>query len=271
MSALANPVPMSNPDHSYDADAFVFSANLTQPTPRSIVEQGLVTLPDTGGYRYLPADPFQLDGIASYSGGYSQVAGHPNSDGTGAVTLATAVVASVNVLDVLTVDRVVGQITTQHPNGSNVPAVSFLGTRFDNLQIAGKPIEIGLNLDVLGALPAAGQSYFPAGQRQNTMTVSLVTSVSGVPGNMIDIPIFGKIFFGELTLTREPMQTGPKLEMAGSANAQDYKYRFTLTMIRAELNGSASGVVVFAQPDPNGGGHPSPPPLPPERKPKPKV
>ena len=59
--------------------------------------------------------------------------------GHGWATLTTVVVDDLNVLEVLTADRVVGQIITDYPLEGYVPAVSFLGTRFDNLRIAGHP------------------------------------------------------------------------------------------------------------------------------------
>lgn len=307
MSALPNPVPRADAGHTYDADSFVFNANLTEPIQREEIKQAFVQLPATGGYEFAEAPPSQLAGVVSHGGGYSQVAGHPNSDGTGAITVATAVVENINVLDILTADRVVGQITTELAFDGTVPSVSFLGTRFDNLRIAGRPVEIEPHLDILGSKPDGDQSYFndggvfsriahqysnirrmvglpqwasdqfnwdpAAAQRLHKMNLSLVNNVSGAPGksfgHVIDLPLFGKIFLGELVITREPMSTGPRLETAESSGAEYYKYKITLTMIRAELNGGAHGVLLFAQPDPDGGGKGSPQPVPP-KPPKPK-
>ncbi len=87
--------------------------------------------------------------------------------GHGFATLATSVLEDLNVLDVLTADRVVAQISTEHPvydpeNGQTdgVPSVSFLGTRFDNLRIDGHKIELERHVDILGPKPAGGRSYF---------------------------------------------------------------------------------------------------------------
>jgi hypothetical protein len=282
----------------YDANSLVFSASLTEPIDKAEVKQGFIELPQTGGYEFAQVPPLQLKGVASHGGGYSQVAGHPNSDGTGAVTLATAVVENINVLDILTADRVVGQITTELAFDGSVPSVSFIGTRFDNLRIAGEPIDIEPHLDILGPKPNNDESYFndpgvfsrivhqysnikrmvglpkwasdqfswdpTEVQREHRMNLSLVNSVSGAPGksfgHVIDLPFFGKIFLGELMITREPINAGPRLETAVAT--QRYSYRFTLTMIRTEMNGSVNGRMLFAKPDPNGQGLP-PPPAPP--------
>jgi hypothetical protein len=307
MAALANELPMLDTGHVYDATAYVFSAELQQPIQRTVGEQAFVDLPRKGGHRYERAEPFRLEGIVSHEGGYTQVAGFQGSDGLGAITLATSVLEGVNILDVLTADRVVAQITSEHAVGASVPSVSFLGTRFENLRIAGQKIEIDPQLDILGPKPKGDESYFNDGgvfsriahqyanikrmtglpqwasdqfnwdpakvQGQNQMDCSLVNGVSGAPGksygHVIDIPFFGKIFLAELSVKRTPVNAGPRLE---PATAEQYKYRFTLKMIRAELcGGGARGTIRCLYTDPNGqggsgGGTPVTPP--PSKRPK---
>jgi hypothetical protein len=276
--------------HVYDATAYVFSAELQQPIHRTVGKQSFVELPGAGGYRYERAEPFRLEGVVSYAGGYTQVAGHRGSDGAGATTLATSVLEDLNILDVLTADRVVAQITTEHPVDGSVPSVSFLGTRFENLRIAGQNIEIDPHLDILGPKPEDDGSYFNDGgvfsriahqysnikrmvglpqwasdqfnwdpaeaQSQNQMNCSLVNGVSGAPGksygHVIDIPFFGKIFLAELTVKRTPANAGPRLE---PSKTEVYNYRFTLKMIRTELHGGgAHGTARCLYVDPNGQG-----------------
>lgn len=304
MSALANNLSMiETAGHYYDADAFVFSAVLQQPIQKVIDKQAFVDLPLSGGYQYLPADPYQIDGIVSHAGGYAQVAGHANVNRPGVTTLATAVIEGINILDVVTADRVVSQITTEHPTNGLVPSVSFIGTRFENLRIAGQKIEIEPYLDILGAKPDNDESYLndggvlsriaqqyskirsmvglpkwasdqfnwdPTATQRQQMKCSLVKSVSGAPGksfgHVIDLPFFGKIYLAELTVTREtakaapanagPVSAGPRLETSNT----DTGYRFTLTMVRADLDSGASGQIIAAQSDPDGTNKPPQPP-----------
>ena len=253
MSALASQTPIIElAGHTYNADAFAFSANLQAPIQKVIEEQAYVELPATGGYSYLPAAPYQLDGIVSHGGGYAQVAGHANSNG-GATTLATAVVVDLNILDVLTCDRVVAQITTEHAPNNLVPSVSFLGTRFENLRIAGQQIEIEPYHDILGAKPDNDESYLndggvlsriaqqyskirsmvglpkwasdqfnwdPAVTDRQQVKCSLVKSVSGAPGksfgHVIDLPFFGRIFLAELTVKRVVKPAPAKAELVSA-------------------------------------------------------
>jgi hypothetical protein len=313
MSALPNELPSIATRHLFDADAFVFSANFNQPIFQAIEKQGFLQLPETGGYKFAQAPARRLDGVLSHEGGYSQVSGQVNEDGSGATTLATSVIEGLNILEVVTADRIVAQIITEHPNGGNVPSVSFLGTRFDNLRIAGELVEIEPQLDILGDTLDGKESHFSDGgvfariahqyssvkrlmglpqwasdqftwnpaeaQRQNVVRCSLVNSIEGAPGksygHVIDLPGFGKIFLAELQIIRTPLSAassppnpGPRLE---KSEAEDYKYRFELTMLRTKQHKSAHGEVHCCYADPNGTGHPTPTPPPDEKKPKPKA
>ena len=292
MSALANDLSMikEDPDHIYDAAAYVFSAELEEPIHRVIDKQAAVTLPESGGYEPGQAEPLRLDGIVSYRGGYTQVAGHRGCKHRGvSTTLATSVIEDLNVFNVLTADRVVAQITTEHPDEGRVPSVSFLGTRFENLRIAGHKIKIEPHLDILGPKPDNDESYFndrgvfsriahqyanirravglpkwaddqfnwdsTEAQRQNEMNCSLVNDVSDSPGrsfgHVIDLPHFGKIFLTELTVKREPVNDGSRLK---TSKAEAYKYRFVLTMIRVELDCPGCGTVRVNRLETNGKG-----------------
>jgi len=171
-TAMKPPMPRGDsakePYHIYYADADVLRADFEAPVHEQIKPRAQVTLSADGHYQFRQAEPFRLEGLISYRGGYTQVAGHKSpKPGHGFATLSTSVVEDLNVLDVLTADRVVAQIITEHPvydpaNGQTdgVPSVSFLGTRFDNLRIDGHKVELERHLDILGCKPDNGRSYF---------------------------------------------------------------------------------------------------------------
>ncbi|HXM62274.1 MAG TPA: hypothetical protein VN950_15555 [Terriglobales bacterium] len=171
-TAMKPPMPRGDsekePTHTYYADADVLSADFEEPVHEKIKPRAQVTLSADGHYQFRQAEPFRLDGLISYRSGYTQVAGHRSPKHLhGFATLATSVVEDLNVLDVLTADRVVAQIFTEHPpydpdNGQTdgVPTVSFLGTRFDNLRIDGHKVDIERDMDILGPKPADEKSYF---------------------------------------------------------------------------------------------------------------
>jgi hypothetical protein len=305
MSALSNDFAVVNrrPKHFYHAAADVFEATLTEPIQRSVEKEAYVDLPKEGGYKFKQAKPLHIEGLISYRSGYTQVAGNPSTKHGGVSTLVTTVIEGVNVLDVLTADRVVGQIFTEHPEygKGQVPSVSFLGTRFENLRVGGHRLEVEPVLDILGPQPENDGSYFDdrgvlsrverqysninatedlpewaandyawdraAARANNKFKCSLFNGVSsnGVSsnggsgaarhsfGHVIDLPFFGKIFLGELTVTRVP----------GVGKSDDGTpildtYTFHLDMIRLKLGCPVVGTGTFGTADSNGtgsGGH----------------
>ena len=285
MAALANEIPIAEPVHDYFAEANVLSAELEQPLRDKIKARAHVKLPKDGHYQFKQADPFRFEGILSYRSGYTQVAGHPSSKIAGVTTLATSVLEGLNVLDVITADRVVAQISTVHPiyGSGQVPSITFLGTRFDNLRIGGHKVEVERSLDILGPRSDDDRSYFdnrevldrisqqyetiakaenlpdwaaseypkgrPALNGSGQLECSVVSGVKGAPGtpfgHVIDLPHFGKIFLGELKVEREP----------GNPSKGVYdKYKFHLTMIRLEMGCLAKGTAKLAALDTNGTG-----------------
>jgi hypothetical protein len=289
MAALPNDLSMVGPDpdavHEYYAEADVLSADLQQPLRDVIKPRAYVELSKKGHYQFKKADPFRFEGILSYEGGYTQVAGHPSSKIAGFSTLATSVLEDLNVLDVVTADRVVAQISTVHPayGTGQVPSVTFLGTRFDNLRIGGHKVEVDRCLDILGPKPADDESYFengdvlgriaqqydriaiaaelpdwasaeypkgrPALNGNGTLKCSLINRVAGAPGlsfgHVIDLPHFGKIFLGELRVEREPGDPA-----SGTYDA----YKFHLTMIRLKMGCIGEGTTNITTAETNGQG-----------------
>jgi len=146
--------------HIYHAEAGVLHAKLQLPLAQVIKPQAFAKLPERGGYLSQHANNYRLEGILSFRSAYTQVAGNPDvKAGHGYSTIATAVVEELNVLDVVTADRVVAQISTEHPLEGYVPHISFLGTRFENLRIAGHKVELDLDCDFLGGRAKNDSAY----------------------------------------------------------------------------------------------------------------
>jgi hypothetical protein len=135
-------------EHTYHAEATVLSGDLYHPLPQEIKPQTNAKLfSKESGYLSEHAEPYRLEGVISFDRAYTQVAGNPNSrkPEKGWNTLVTSVVEGLNVLDVVTADRVVGQIATHHTEKGYVPRIHFLGTRFENLRIAGHLVKVNLH------------------------------------------------------------------------------------------------------------------------------
>ena len=146
--------------HLYHAEATILEGHLELPLAQPIHRQAHAALPEQGGYISQRQEDFRIEGVLSFRSAYTQVAGnHDVKPGHGWSTLTTMVIEGLNILEVLTADRIVGQISTEHPLEGYVPSVSFLGTRFENLRIAGHPVSLDINHDILGSTPAQDGAY----------------------------------------------------------------------------------------------------------------
>jgi len=277
--------------HTYHGEADLLEMEIKEPFHEKIRPQAQVELYGSGErshYHFKHAGPFRAEGIVSYQSGYTQVAGARSLKHEGRYsTLVTSVLEGFNILDILTADRVVAQISTAHPLNGAVPEVSFLGTRFENLRIAGHKVELDTNLDILGPRPIEDESYF---DNQNVMDrmaqqyEKLSTHENlpewarerypresegwkpknGHPG--VDIAqcslvnrvnssqkSFGHVIdvphFGKFFLGELKVTREP------AQNPKEYDtYRFRLTMIRAELGCTVTGPVTGPTADSNGKG-----------------
>ena len=146
--------------HAFFADATTIEGNLEIPLDQRIERQSFVRLPEAGGYLTRRSGEFLIGSAVSFKSAYTQVAGNRDlKPGHGWSTLATSVIEGLNVLDVVTADRIVAQLSMEHPEEGYVPRISFLGTRFENLQIAGHLVSFDLDLEIFGDKPAHDAPY----------------------------------------------------------------------------------------------------------------
>jgi len=162
---------LNSPSHYFHAEAHALSGKLDRPFEEEIKKQAFVKLAtELAGlseqekaqrsYFSQHAKNFRLEGIISYVTAHTQVSGHESKKHPGAsVTLATSVVEGLNVLNVVTADRVVAQISTTHFPDEHAPLVTFLGTHFENLRIFRHKVFPKLNLRLCGD-PVAAEHRF---------------------------------------------------------------------------------------------------------------
>jgi hypothetical protein len=139
----------TNRVHYYHADASALGGFFDRPIKHVVAPQAPMSLSPSGGYGSARSENFRLEGVISYKSASTQVSGSlSKKDGGGWVTLATAVIEGLNVLDVVTADRLTAQMSTEHPLQGDNPKVNFLGTSFENLKIAGCPIDVEVDFDI---------------------------------------------------------------------------------------------------------------------------
>jgi hypothetical protein len=271
--------------HFYNAEAEILSGQLQLPLPAEMKTRAHSKLSEEGGYLSQHDDSYRLESVISFRSGYTQVAGNRSTKpGQGWTTLTTTVVEGLNVMDVVTADRIVGQMITEHPIEGYVPSINFLGTRFENLRIAGYPVDIDLNMGILGPKPANDRAYtqdsaligrissqlgrvgehpnLPAAlhERYNRLSASLETKPEEVEcslvnratgaypghssGHVITIPDFGAIILGKLVIKHEEFKPDSGVPK---------KTTVRLTMIDFQFGCAISGSMAIASGSTNGG------------------
>ncbi len=256
----------------YHADAYAASGVITSPTPHSIEVQAASTLPVTGGTSTARVENFTYEGqngkVLAFSSGYTQILGYYNDAEKSWLTSVTATVENLNILDVVTADKVVARISSKH-TGDGEPSILLVGSHFENLVIAGHPVVVNLAVDSIdrcdtySALTAAYQrddafrALFSrltlpglgAGPGSKTIPMSkdgmigctLVDGIQcptstqiGQSNTVIAIPQFGVIHLAELLIQPDERR---------------------LTMVRVELGTPPSGTVNAGGGGSNGRGY----------------
>src|SRR5215469_6487835 len=102
--------------HRYHANATVLSGHLRLPLVQQIEPQAHAHLREAGGYLAERAENYRLESVISFRSAYTHVAGNRSTKpGQGWTTISTTVIEGLNVLEIVTADRIVGQTITEHP------------------------------------------------------------------------------------------------------------------------------------------------------------
>jgi hypothetical protein len=147
--------------HEFHAEAHVLSGDLQRPIEQRIEPHVPVSLKDErGGHLTRFTEDVSIEGLITFESGHTRVSGSKSLKHHGWVTLSTSILKGLNVFEIVTADRVVAQVSTEHPYvDGHVPHVTFLGTKFENLQVGGFPLKVNLNLDACGRKPKDDKSY----------------------------------------------------------------------------------------------------------------
>jgi hypothetical protein len=249
----------------YNAHGHALSGQILRPLQHLIDVQAAASLPSIGGHGKAHVDNFQFQDMFSFKAAYTYVSGSHDEESKSHTTLATSVVEGLNILDVVTADRVVARLSSQHPPKHKEPSITLMGSKFDNLRITGCPAEVELDFELFERLDTfeamrnefktnanfrrIAEDPYQTGKPQKlpelheVMICSLVkdmkTTCHGVKrvGHAFVIPQFGKVFVAEIVAKHSTR---------------------TLTMLRLELGSPTSANATVAEVD--GNGTPLPPP-----------
>jgi hypothetical protein len=135
--------------HVYNAEGNALGGILTQPLNQTIPSQANASLPEVGGLVQANLGSFHYEKVVACASSYVHVTGSVSPKSGGWSTLATSVVEGLNILEIVTADRVISRVTTEHPAVGYTPKVTLVGSNFINLRIAGFPVEAVLNFKLL--------------------------------------------------------------------------------------------------------------------------
>ena len=134
--------------HMYNASAYSVSAEFERPKKHSMAPQASVVLAGHGGHGSNSAPAYKADGLISFKNAYSEVGGSFDDCHGLHTTHAWSVVEGLNVADMLTADRVVARMAVYHSSHGSEATYDITGSYFENLRIAGYPINVELATDV---------------------------------------------------------------------------------------------------------------------------
>lgn len=270
------PAPVHRSFH-YHANAHALSGRFTRPIQHVIPVQAATSLPIIGGVGSARVDNFRFNEHVSFKAGYSHVSGSEKERDRKKesergrepereiihTTMATAVIEGLNILDVVTADRIVARLSSSYAAADEESRILLIGSRFENLRVAGCRIEVelhhelALKLDTFEAVVAEfasnaefrkmSEDPFSPGklpgkiEAHGVLRCSLVKDIQpakcpgivryGHYGHVLEVPEFGKIHLAEVLF-----QYGRK----------------TLTMLRLELGSPNGGTMTVVSADSNG-------------------
>ena len=249
---------------NYHASAHALSGHLTRPENHLIQVQAATALPSTGGQHASRVENYRYGGTVSFTSGHSYVSGSEKIENNKTIhtTLVTTAIEGLNILDMVTADRIVARLASSYESGDE-SRILVLGSRFENLRIAGCKIdvelhhELALRLDTFGAVRKEYESNkdfrkmtddpfeprkLPAKvEAHEVVRCSLVKELHpaacpgivrhGHCGHVLVVPEFGQIHLAEIQLEHG---------------------RKTLRMLRIELGSPNGGTLILAEGSSNG-------------------
>ena len=134
----------------FHAHASSLGGSLETPHKKVVPSQASVALPAVGGHAVARTEAFNCDEIVSCRAAYTRVTGGLDKEDGSWFTLATSVVEGLNILETVKVERVVAQISIEHPADGGNPTFSLAGSHFDGIRLGGCDVSPTLNSKLLG-------------------------------------------------------------------------------------------------------------------------
>ena len=240
-----------SPTHfAYHACASAFSGHFTRPFVETIDVQAPSALPVTGGHGSSCVEDFRFHKFISFQRGYTHVSGGFQDSDCSNNTLVTSVLEKLNMMDILTADRIVCRLYSKHAQDAAEGHITMHGSLFENLAICGHPVKLDLDFALFEDIQTYEQAqtayksndqfkkiasdplqsgHVLSEQKCNGAFLCSLVKDGGIhikapgvkpSGHSLYVPGFGKVYFAEVMISH-----GTR----------------TLTMLRFELGSTTGG------------------------------
>ena len=237
----------------FHAEGHALSGEFRHPLWAAIPAQASASLPTIGGHAAVEVEGFHFQDFVCFKSAHTHISGKRRRDET-FVTHASTVVKGLNILGMVTADRIVSRLTSIHSPKEPEGHIIAEDSRFEGLKINGEDVKVTLRHDLLVKCKTfADLTKGIASDKKSGKIVALdedgqvaicslvekiETKLGGVDAkrHLIEVKNFGKIFLAEIFA--EPG-------------------RRVLTMLRLELGSPHVASITVAEASTNG--KPSPP------------
>src|SRR3989475_6293014 len=238
---------------NFHGHGHAFSGEFRHPLWSVIPAQASTSLSQIGGHATAQVQNFHHQDFVCFKSAHTHISGRRRRDET-FVTHASTVVKGLNILGMVTADRIVSRLTSIHSPKEREGHIIAEDSRFEGLKINGEDVKVILRHDLLVKCKTFGDlTKGIAGDEKSGKTVALdedrkvascslaekiETKLKGVDAkqHLIEVKNFGKIFLAEIF-------TDPGTR--------------TLTMLRLELGSPHVANIAAAETTTNG--QPTPP------------
>jgi len=128
----------------YHASANAIGGVISKPYQVIITSDANSALANAGGTSGSKTVTVHHDHLVHVDRAYTNTSG--GSEDQHWATLSSSVLENVNLIEVLTADKIVGQISSKHPKASGAATLSFVGSQFVNVRVNGHLLEFVLDL-----------------------------------------------------------------------------------------------------------------------------
>lgn len=134
----------------YHADANSLGGYIDEPFEAIIPPVSSISLPAVGGFAANRTEALNFKEIVSCRSAYTRVSGRAIAEEGPWTTQVTSVVEGLNILEIITAERIVSQISVEHAREGGGLGISFAGTHFDKLTIGGQEVSPRMNSRLMG-------------------------------------------------------------------------------------------------------------------------